>query len=112
MSYAIVRNEKLTRAEVNGKGTHNDRKTKNHTNKDIDTTKTHLNYYIKENELTYTKEFDKYLKENNVQGHLRSNSIIMCQMIFTSDQVLFDKSQKMKYPLPLTIMIRDIYTTT
>ena len=91
MSYAIVRNEKLTRTEVNGKGTHNDRKAKNHTNKDIDPTKTHLNYYIKKNELTYTKEFDKYLKENNVQGHLRSNSIIMCQMIFTSDQVFFDK---------------------
>ena len=91
MSYAIVRNEKLTRAEVNGKGTHNDRKTKNHTNKDIDPTKTHLNYYINKNELTYTKEFDKYLKENNVQGHLRSNSIIMCQMIFTSDQTFFDK---------------------
>lgn len=94
MSYAIVRNEKLTRAEVNGKGTHNDRKAKNHTNKDIDTTKTHLNYYIKKNELTYTKEFDKYLKENNVQGHLRSNSIIMCQMIFTSDQVFFDKIEE------------------
>lgn len=91
MSYAIVRNEKLTRADVNGKGTHNDRKAKSHTNKDIDPTKTHLNYYIKKNELTYTKEFDKYLKENNVQGHLRSNSIIMCQMIFTSDQVFFDK---------------------
>ena len=87
MSYAIVRNEKLTRAEVNGKGTHNDRKAKNHTNKDIDPTKTHLNYYIKKNELTYTKEFDKYLKENNLKGHLR----IMCQMIFTSDQVFFDK---------------------
>ena len=91
MSYAIVRNEKLTRAEVNGKGAHNDRKAKNHTNKDIDPTKIHLNYYIKKNELTYTKEFDKYLKENNVQGHLRSNSIIMCQMIFTSDQAFFDK---------------------
>ena len=91
MSYSIVRNEKLTRAEVNGKGTHNDRKAKNHTNKDIDPAKTYLNYYIKKNELTYTKEFDKYLKENNVQGHLRSNSIIMCQMIFTSDQVFFDK---------------------
>lgn len=35
MSYAIVRNEKLTRAEVNGKCTHNDRKAKCHTNKDI-----------------------------------------------------------------------------
>ena len=91
MSYAIVRNEKLTRAEINGKGSHNDRKAKNHTNKDIDPTRTHLNYYIKKNELTYTKEFDKYLKDNNVQGHLRSNSIIMCQMVFTSDQIFFDK---------------------
>lgn len=91
MSYAIVRNEKLTRAEINGKGTHNDRKAKNHSNKDIDPTKTHLNYYIKKNELTYTKEFDRYMKENNLQGHLRSNSIIMCQMIFTSDQSFFDK---------------------
>ena len=91
MSYAIVRNEKLTRAEINGKGTHNDRKAKNHTNEDIDPTRTHLNYYIKKNELTYTKEFDKYLKENNLQCHLRSNSIIMCQMVFTSDQTFFDK---------------------
>lgn len=90
MSYAIVRNEKLTRAEINGKGTHNDRKAKNHSNKDIDPTRTHLNYYIKKNEFTYTKEFDKYIKENNLQGHLRSNSIIMCQMIFTSDQAFFD----------------------
>ena len=96
MSYAIVRNEKLTRAEVNGKGTHNDRKAKNHTNKDIDPTRTHLNYYIKKNELTYTKEFDKYLKENNVQGHLRSNSIIMCQMMFTSDQAFLIKLEKKK----------------
>lgn len=91
MSYAIVRNEKLTRAEINGKATHNDRKAKNHTNKDIDPTKTHLNYYIKKNELTYTKEFDKYMKENDLQCYLRSNSIVMCQMIFTSDQEFFDR---------------------
>lgn len=91
MSYAIVRNEKLTRAQVNGKGTHNDRKAKNHSNKDIDPSRTYLNYYIKKNELTYTKEFDKCVKENNLQGHLRSNSIIMCQMIFTSDHAFFDR---------------------
>lgn len=47
MSYAIVRNEKLTRAEINWKDTHNDWKAKNHTNKDIDPAITHLNYYIK-----------------------------------------------------------------
>ena len=91
MSYAIVRNEKLTRAEVNGKCTHNDRKAKNHTNKDIDPTRTHLNYYIKKNNYTYTKEFDKLRKEQNLAGHLRENSIIMCQMIFTSDQEFFDR---------------------
>lgn len=91
MSYAIVRNEKLTRAEVNGKCTHNDRKAKNHTNKDIDSTRTHLNYYIKKNNYTYTKEFDKLRKEQNLAGHLRENSIIMCQMIFTSDQEFFDR---------------------
>ena len=91
MSYAIVRNEKLTRAEVNGKCTHNDRKAKNHTNKDIDSTRTHLNYYIKKNNYTYTKEFDKLRSEQNLAGHLRENSIIMCQMIFTSDQEFFDR---------------------
>ncbi len=91
MSYAIVRNEKLTRAEANGKGTHNDRKAKNHTNKDIDPTRTHLNYYIKKNNYTYTKEFDKLRKEQNLAEHLRENSIIMCQMIFTSDQEFFDR---------------------
>ena len=31
------------------------------------------------------------MKENKLQGHLRSNSIIMCQMIFTSDQAFFNK---------------------
>ncbi len=91
MSYAIVRNEKLTQAEVNGKGTHNDRKAKNHTNKDIDPTRTHLNYYIKKNNYTYTKEFDKLRKEQNLAGHLRENSIIMCEMVFTSDKEFFDK---------------------
>ena len=91
MSYAIVRNEKLTRAEVNGKCTHNDRKAKYHTNKDIDPTRTYLNYYIKKNNYTYTKEFDKLRKVQNLAGHLRENSIIMCQMIFTSDQEFFNR---------------------
>ena len=91
MRYAIVRNEKLTRAEINGKCTHNDRKAKCHTNKDIDPTRTHLNYYIKKNNYTYTKEFDIFLQERNVTAHLKKTSIIMCQLMFTSDQAFFDR---------------------
>lgn len=39
MSYAIVRNEKLARRQAIGICVHNDRKTKNHSNKEIDISK-------------------------------------------------------------------------
>ena len=89
MSYAIIRNEKLTRAESYGAYVHNDRKAKNHSNKDIDPTRTHLNFYCKENETTYIREFDRMKKEYDLQGNLRKNSIIMCQMMITSDNEFF-----------------------
>lgn len=91
MSYAIVRNEKLTRAKAQGICVHNDRKAKNHTNKEIDSERTHLNYYFKKNNLNYVKEFDKLKKENDLKGNIRSNSIIMCEMLFTSDSDFFKK---------------------
>lgn len=90
MSYAIVRNEKLTRDEAKGRYVHNERKTKGHTNKDIDPERTNLNYYFKKNELSYIKEFDKLRKEKNLKGHIKSNSIILCEMLFTSDKEFFD----------------------
>ena len=47
MSYAIIRNEKLTRAESYGAYIHNDRKAKNHSNKDINPIRTHLNFIVR-----------------------------------------------------------------
>ncbi len=91
MSYAIVRNEKLTRSQAHGSAVHNDRKAKNHSNKEIDISKTHLNYYLKKNELNYVKEFDKLKEKYDLKGQIRSNSIILCEMIFTSDENFFDK---------------------
>ena len=90
MSYAIVRNEKLTRDEAKGRYIHNERKTRGHTNKDINPERTHLNYYFKKNELSYIKEFDKLRKEKDLKGHIKSNSIILCEMLFTSDKEFFD----------------------
>ena len=91
MSYAIVRNVKMTRVEAQGICVHNDRKAKNHSNKEIDVTKTYLNYYIKKNELNYIKEFDKLKDKYDLKGPIRSNSIIMCEMVFTSDKEFFNK---------------------
>ena len=82
MSYAIIRNEKLTRAKAMGAYRHNERKAKNHSNKNIDSSKTELNYI---------KEFDRIKERNNLKGQIRSNSIIMCEMVFTSDQKFFDE---------------------
>ena len=91
MSYAIVRNEKLIRSQAQGICVHNDRKAKNHSNKQIDITRSHLNYYLKKNELNYVKEFDRLRKERDLKGQIRKNSIIMCEMIFTSDEAFFNK---------------------
>ena len=91
MSYAIIRNEKLTRAKAMGAYKHNERKTKNHSNKNIDSSKTELNYYLKKNELSYIKEFDRIKENYDLKGQIRSNSNIMCEMVFTSDQKFFDE---------------------
>lgn len=91
MSYAIIRNDKLTRVDAQGSYIHNDRRSKGHSNKDIDPTRTHLNFWCKKNELTYIKEFDKMKKEYDLKGTIRSNSNIMCEMMITSDNAFFDK---------------------
>lgn len=91
MSYAIIRNKKLTRAQAMGAYKHNERKTKNHSNKNIDSSKTELNYYLKKNELSYIKEFDRIKENYDLKGQIRSNSNIMCEMVFTSDQKFFDE---------------------
>ena len=91
MSYAIIRNEKLTRVEAQGAYIHNARRSKGHANKDIDNGRTHLNFYCKKNEQTYIKEFDRIKKEYDLKGHIRSNSIILCEMMITSDNEFFDK---------------------
>ena len=91
MSYAIIRNDKLTRVDAQGSYIHNDRRSKGHSNKDIDSTRTHLNFYCKKNELTYIKKFDRMKKEYDLKGTIRSNSIIMCEMMITSDNAFFNK---------------------
>ena len=57
----IWRNGKLTGSQAQGICV---QKQKNHSKKEIDISKTHLNYYLKKNELNYIKDFDRLKEES------------------------------------------------
>ena len=55
MSYAIIRNEKMTRTESKGSYVHNERRTKGHTNKDIDSKKNTFKFLLKDKRIELYK---------------------------------------------------------
>lgn len=93
MSYAIIRNEKYTKDEMNQLAPHNERYKKNYSNKNIDLSKTSQNYHLKRPiENTYYKEYKRLVKQNNLyEGQIHKNSIYACEMILTSDSSFFDR---------------------
>lgn len=93
MSYAIIRNEKYTKDEMNQLAPHNERYKKKYSNKNIDLSKTSQNYHLKRPiENTYYKEYKRLIKENNLyEGQIHKNSIYACEMILTSDSSFFDR---------------------
>ena len=90
MSYAIIRNEKYKRENLKGIYRHNERRNKNYSNKNIDTSKSHLNYSIKEPTYSYEKEFDKIRERYNLKGQVKTVSNIVCEYIITSDKEFFE----------------------
>ena len=91
MSYAIIRNEKYKRENLKGIYRHNERKNKNYSNKNIDKTKSHLNYSLKEATMSYDKLFDKIKEEYHLKGQIKTVSNIACEYIITSDKDYFQK---------------------
>ena len=90
MSYAIIRNEKYKRENLKGIYRHNERKNHNYSNKNIDSTKTHLNYSLKDCTHTYEKEFDYIKDKYNLKGQIKNVSNIACEYIITSDKSFFE----------------------
>ena len=93
MSYAIIRNEKYTKDEMNQLAPHNERYKKKYSNKNIDLSKTSQNYHLKKPiENTYYKEYKRLIRQNNLyEGQIHKNSVYACEMILTSDSLFFDK---------------------
>lgn len=90
MSYAIIRNEKYKRENLKGIYRHNERRNKNYSNKNIDKSKSHLNYSIREPTYSYEKEFDKIKEKYNLKGQVKTVSNIVCEYIITSDKEFFE----------------------
>ena len=91
MSYAIIRNEKYTKDQMIKLSPHNERVKQDYSNKNIDKTKSYLNYHIKKPIFTnYFKKFKRIKKQNNLKGQLHKNGIYACEMIITSDKYFFN----------------------
>ena len=91
MSYAIIRNAKYKRENLMAVYRHNERKNKNYSNKDIDRTKSSLNYSLKDLEINYVKEFDKIIKKYDLKGQIKTVSNIVCEYMITSDNEFFKR---------------------
>lgn len=90
MSYSILRNEKHKRINASRLYMHNERKNKNYSNQNIDLSKTHLNYHLKQPLGRYEKEFDRLKEENHLKGQVKETSVIVCELLMTSDKDFFD----------------------
>ena len=63
MSYAIIRNAKYKRENLKAVYRHNERKNKNYSNKDIDKTKSYLNYLVNSKRKFFDRKFDTNIDE-------------------------------------------------
>lgn len=96
ISYAIIRNENHKVNAVPLLERHNERCNKNYSNKDIDLSRSHLNYHLKQIQAeSYLKEFDRIRTGQDLKGNLRlhgeKQSTILCEFIITSDKDFFDR---------------------
>ena len=90
MSYSILRNEKHKRSNASKSYMHNERKNKNYSNTNIDLSKSYLNYHLKKPLGRYEKEFDRLKDENHLKGQIKDTSVIVCELLMTSDKEFFD----------------------
>lgn len=85
---------KLTRSEVGGIGVHVERQTDNHSNKDIDISKTHLNYSLLEGNLNVHQRLAQRLDEVYVFN--RKDVNVACSWIVTLPNTLLSDLEEDK----------------
>ena len=99
MSYMVARMQKMKAVNLGGAYRHNERIFENHSNKDIDTSRSHLNYELTERdrELSYKSQIEDYINENKVSERaIRKDAVLCDEWIITSDKAFFEKLDQEK----------------
>ena len=91
MSYCVARMEKMKSDNLVGIGNHNQRRFSNHSNKDIDVSKSHLNYDILDKVKSYKTDIEGYINANKSSKRaVRKDAVLICEWIITSDSDFFE----------------------
>ena len=96
MSMIVARMQKMKSGNLVGIGNHNQRKTENHTNKEIDPSLSKLNYDLVGLTENYKTDIEKFINENkSTPRAVRKDAVLINEWIISSDRDFFkDLSQE------------------
>lgn len=93
MSYLVCHVQKFKASDVKGMQIHNQRESLNSKNKDIDHSKTELNYDLhNQQNINYNHKVKEIIKEGyTVEKAIRKDAVVMTSTLITSDGEFFNK---------------------
>ncbi|EGQ1338893.1 plasmid recombination protein, partial [Staphylococcus aureus] len=90
MSMIVARMQKMKAENLVGIGNHNQRKTKNHSNPDIDTSLSKLNYDLVDRTQNYKTDIENFINENKTTTRaVRKDAVLVNEWIISSDKDFF-----------------------
>ena len=93
MSYMVARMQKMKAGNLGGAYKHNERVFETHSNKDIDPSRSPLNYELtdRDHSVSYEKQIKDYVNENKISNRaIRKDAVLCDEWIITSDKSFFD----------------------
>ena len=94
MSYMVARMQKMKAGNLGGAYKHNERVFETHSNKDIDPSRSHLNYELtdRDRSVSYERQIKDYVNENKISNRaIRKDAVLCDEWIITSDKSFFEK---------------------
>lgn len=92
MSYLVARMQKMKSQNLGGIQKHNQREFENHSNKDIDVSRSHLNFdLVNPANVDYRERVMKIIDEQREETKaIRKDAVLVSEWIITSDQKFFE----------------------